>query len=90
MDLVFEQQCNSIWPLTIVRDRYSGTYSGGNYTAWNLEADCVPWEINAGDADCAGFWWDRGDSFKSWLISVCGKGDTAAAAVADLYSKLNK
>lgn len=25
-----------IYPLTIVKDRYTGVYSGGIYTAWKL------------------------------------------------------
>lgn len=31
---------NKIYPLTIVRDRYSGTYSGGSWLAYNK----YPWQ----------------------------------------------
>ena len=28
---------NEIYPLTIINDRYAGTYSGGIFTAWNMD-----------------------------------------------------
>lgn len=27
------------YPLTIIADRYNGTYSGGRFTAWNMDYD---------------------------------------------------
>ena len=72
---------DSIYPLTIVSDRYSGAYSGGNYTAWNLLAEDVPEGIEADDVDCHSFWLDN--------EIVCGKGRTVSEALADLYTKLN-
>ena len=30
---------NEMYPLTIIKDRYNGTYSGGMYLAFNLEYD---------------------------------------------------
>lgn len=38
-----------LYPLTITMDRYTGVYSGGIFTAWNLDPDEVPWEIAGGD-----------------------------------------
>lgn len=29
---------SNIYPLTIIRDRYCGSYSGGTYVAFNLES----------------------------------------------------
>lgn len=75
-DLIFE----SIYPLTITRDRYSGVYSNGEYIAWNLDAWEVPQEPFGNDVDSLVFWGSD--------HTVCGVGDTVEAAVADLYIKL--
>ena len=43
---------DEIYPLTITADRYTGTYSGGQFIAWNLGADEVPEEIYYDDCGC--------------------------------------
>ena len=75
-DTIFE----SIYPLTIVSDRYSGCYSGGIFTAWNLNAHEVPMEIASDDVTCADFW------CKNKIL--CGKGKTVEEAVANLYIQI--
>ena len=72
-DTIFE----SIYPLTIVADRYSGVYSHGAFTAWNLEAYEVPAEIAGDDVTCMTFW------HKNKIL--CGKGQTVEEAVGNLY-----
>ena len=47
---------NNIYPLTIIRDRYSGSYSGGTYVAFNLEAHKVPAEVFGDDCTAMCFW----------------------------------
>ena len=47
---------NNIYPLTIIRDRYSGSYSGGTYVAFNLEAHKVPAEVFGDDRTAMRFW----------------------------------
>lgn len=71
---------DAIYPLTIIADRYSGTYSGGDYTAWNLEPWCIP----------DGVEYDGGDALDFWEENkiVYGKGRTVSEAVADLYCKM--
>lgn len=71
---------DEIYPLTITADRYSGAYSGGRYTAWNLCAEDVPEGIEGDDVDCHNFWLEN--------EIVCGKGATVSEALADLYCKL--
>lgn len=71
---------DEIYPLTIASDRYSGAYSGGNYTAWNLEATDIPPAIDGDDVDCHAFWLEN-------KIPV-GKGWTVSEALLDLYIKL--
>jgi hypothetical protein len=71
---------NEIYPLTVVSDRYGGTYSGGNFTAWNLDFDEIPNGINGNDVSCHEFWLDN-------EIPV-GRGSTIHEAIYDLYIHL--
>lgn len=73
-----------IFPLTIVKDRYMGVYSGGLFTAWNMYSECVPEEI--GDDDCTAFDFWNNDS-KAYIIGI---GKTPDEAVHDLYLKLKR
>ena len=75
---------DEIYPLTIVRDRYIGTYSGGEYTAWNLNFYEIPMDIALSDVYCMKFW-DNEENRKKYIV---GKGRTASEALADLYIKL--
>ena len=71
-----------LYPLTIVCDRYGGTYSGGKYTAWY----CDPWDVPLGveecDPLCDIFWRNNTDPV--------GLGATPQAAMEDLRIKLNE
>ena len=71
---------DEIYPLTITSDRYSGTYSEGNYIAWHLTADEVPEAIYYDDYTCMEFWNNN--------KIICGRGRTVSEALADLYLKL--
>ena len=74
---------DDIYPLTIITDRYYGTYSGANYLAFNLDYDEIPQEINASDIDCYNFWLDNKDM-------VVGKGASIIEAIVDLMFKIDK
>ena len=82
MYLPFESQEPDIFPLTIVRDRYNGSYSKAKYTAWNLSCEDVPSYINEGDMEAMDFW-------NSNEIDV-GLGDTIRTAVLHLQVILAK
>lgn len=69
-----------IYPLTIISDRYDGTYSGGRFLAFNLEPKDVPDGPLAEDVTCAGFW-AKNDI-------PAGRGATPEAAVTDLRDRL--
>ena len=71
----------NIYPLTVIKDRYSGTYSGGIYLAFNLESSEIPPEIHASDLDCKTFWDNTN--------LVVGKGSTYFSAIMDLKEKLH-
>lgn len=47
----------SKYPLTIIKDRYAGTYSGGNYIAFPNYYYEIPSDgPNGGDLECSDFW----------------------------------
>lgn len=75
-----------IYPLTIVSDRYGGTYSGANFLAFNLPYFDIPDEIGGSDPDEMDFW----DISKTCDEYTIGKGHTAQHAFDDLYNKLNQ
>lgn len=77
-----------IWPVTIVKDRYSGAYSDGIYLAHFTEPDDVPLEPNSDDVDAMNFWYEF-DNFNKNDYSI-GKGETPDIALENLFEILNK
>ena len=73
----------NIYPLTVVRDRYEGKYSGGCFLAFNEFSWNVPEEIDSDDASCCLFW--NSDRSKEFLV---GKGVDAVAAILDLENQI--
>lgn len=71
-----------LYPLTIVNDRYNGTYSGGKYTAWHLDFYEIPNDIAMDDITVNEFWGVED------LCYLVGKGDTIEQAYKDLKSKV--
>ena len=69
-----------IYPLTIVADRYGGSYAGAAFTAWNKGPDEVPDEINGCDRDCGYFWANANRA-------EIGFGDTPDESYEDLCAK---
>lgn len=70
-----------VYPLTIVEDRYTGVYSNGKYTAWNMYPEDIPQDIEEDDVTCANFWYS--------YDGVVGLGNTPNEAVEDLCRKLD-
>ena len=52
----YELAQEDIYPLTVIRDRYNGTYSGASYLAFNLDSNLVPSEVHDSDVPCSYFW----------------------------------
>ncbi len=73
---------DTIYPLTIKADRYSGVYSGGEYTAWPCDEAEIPSEVFMDDVSCAHEW----GVIKSERQHV-GIGCTPSVALVDLYLK---
>ena len=78
-----EFKITDMWPLTIIADRYQGTYSGGKYLAFNLAHDEIPEYIHGGDCDEMEFW--ESELEAKYII---GKGNTPQEALNDLGKKV--
>ena len=91
------------YPLTITKDRYTGVYSGGEWTAWNCDADEVPSDISDDDVTCCYFWGSARDAkVKAWgythrmvgyddfVCPVFGIGNSIESAVEDLNKRLSE
>lgn len=77
------------YPLTVVMDRYSGTYSGGYFTAWNRYPVEIPSSIDDSDNVAMAFWDNyhkKEKTFEDGRLMV-GFGETADAAIKDLIAK---
>lgn len=73
---------DTVYPLTIKADRYSGVYSGGKYTAWPCSEADIPDGVFMDDVTCAHEW----GVIKSERQHV-GIGCTPSVALVDLYLK---
>jgi len=78
-----------IYPLTIFKDRYSGTYSKGKWIACNMDPCDIPDEIYGSDEEASEFWSNvySGKLYNSKSIAV---GNTKKEAVQNLLLNLNK
>jgi hypothetical protein len=48
--------CGFPFPLTVIRDRYGGAFSGGVFLAFHLDASNVPYAVFADTITCDHFW----------------------------------
>lgn len=82
-----------IYPLTIIMDRYSGTYSGGLFTVWKLHPETIPDDIYSDDCTCNDFWSELNHDEKSYNYrryhNKCGIGNTIQEAIDNLQNKLS-
>lgn len=76
------ESISEIYPMTIICDRYGGTYSGGRYTAWYKDFWDIPDEVDGCDPECSIFWLQ--------CEEIVGIGDTPILAAEDLMNKLNE
>ena len=69
------------YPVTIIEDRYTGAYSGGEWTAWPCDADEIPDDVWADDVSCY-MKWDE------LIDKPIGRGATPNLALRDLANRL--
>lgn len=72
----------SIYPCTIIPDRYDGTYSGYKWISFPCNPEDVPKEASGNDVECADFWQKVEDNH-----IIFGGGDTPDEAYRDLIQK---
>lgn len=70
----------SMYPLTIVHDRYVGRFSGGMYVAYPCEFYEVKEAVGGEYGECMAFW----DEFQG----VVGRGGRADEAVFQLIAEM--
>lgn len=74
----------AVYPLTIIRDRYDGFFSGAKYIAWNLEYYDIPYEASSNYYECEEFWGCYSNNY------VIGKGATPEEALKDLERNIEE
>lgn len=74
----------AVYPLTIITDRYNGSYSHAKYLAFNLDFYDMPDEVGGGDSDEFDFWNNLHTDY------IIGKGKSPDEAYLDLYVKLKE
>ena len=84
-DIMKKEKHSDIYPLTIICDRYCGTYSGGEYLAFNLDFDEIPRAVSGDDVSCMGFWYTK--EAEDYIV---GKGSCIDEALDNLVELLNK
>lgn len=78
-----------IYPLTIVKDRFNGTYSGGKFVAWNCQPCSIPSDTYS--RKVCGFW-ETIHSFEDDTETpypTYGVGNTIEEAIENLKNKLD-
>ena len=80
-----------IYPLTIMRDRYGGVYSEGQFLAFNDYFHHLPKDIAGSDGDCLTFWlaFEQGKSLNYFNQPIfCGKGSSPTKALNNLLKTM--
>lgn len=77
-----DKELPNIYPLTVVNDRYNGTYSGGEYTAWARYPEDIPEAVFGDDISCE-------KCFRT-THRIYGCGATPNEAVIDLAKRLKE
>ena len=83
LDNEYQKLVDKIYPITIISDRYSGTYSGGEWTAWALDPWNLPDGIFDSDVECAVAWRNLKEDRKRGKLAF-GVGNTPEEALRDL------
>jgi hypothetical protein len=71
---------NFLHSVTIISDRYGGTYSKGKFTAWLCAPEEIPDMVSEGDSECGNFWRE--------FDGTVGKGNTPNDAFDNLIEKV--
>jgi len=67
--------------ITIVEDRYNGSYSNARWTAWDLDPELIPDDIAGSDSICNTWWREYEKEEKDEYSILVGKGNTPQEAL---------
>lgn len=70
-----------MYPITLIKTRYQGTYEGGKWAAFNLYPEDIPLAATGSDNCCAEWWYEKG---KEKFVAV---GATEQVALIKLLAK---
>lgn len=76
-----------LYPITIIKDRYSGTYSDGLWIAFNCSYEQIPSQVGGSDTEEMWFW---NDGIELHYYLLIGKGNSPDEALSDLYNQYLK
>lgn len=74
---------DNTYPLCVIKDRYCGTYSGGEYTAWRCGIGYIPDGVFEDDVECATTW-SKLKARRNKGEFLYGVGETPDEALNDL------
>lgn len=81
-----------LYPVTIIKDRYNGVYSGASYTAFYADLDWLnsEYEGYCGDDKGCREWWINARREK-YLINgaFIGRGGSPDLALKDLFNRMS-
>lgn len=71
---------DDIFPLTVIRTRYSGVYEGGRYAAFATQYYDIPQAATGSDIPCSEWW--------AYNLHLVGIGNEINEAIENLIAKL--
>lgn len=74
---------DNVYPLCVIKDRYGGVYSGGEYTAWSCGISYIPDGVFEDDVTCGSTWGALKEARDKGKF-VYGVGETPDDALRDL------
>lgn len=87
LEISINKTLEETYPLCVIKDRYGGVYSGGEYTAWCCGIDYIPVGVFEDDVTCAHTWGElKADRRKG--DTVYGVGETPDEALRDLAKSI--
>lgn len=97
-DIVFEDgtrekydpnkpKADTIWPVTIVKARYQGSYEGGLWLAFDCQYWQVPEAVYGDDISCSTFFDEYNKSNRKKNPLKIGRGETPEEALKDLVAQ---
>ena len=79
----YEKDLDNFYPLCVLKDRYGGAYSNGEWTAWIDGIDYIPEGVFSDDVECLSTWRELQERRKEGK-AIYGTGNTPEEALRDI------